>query len=284
LSAHLAAGRTAWVVDWDRDPSLAAVFQGGYAGAGAINQQPMTVSYADLAAGVANPLPLADPRNGVGWVRWSWGLVASDGGAALASLPDGSPAVVLGNERRSALLGFIADTITGQDGQRFFENLLDITVPAPPAIQPLAVQPPSCVAAVGAPVTVTVPATDPNGNLVAQWLEWGDGEAPDSASFAQTNAFNVTFSHKFAAAGFYRIAASVTDADGTITSRGAACLVAVYDAADSATGSGWVASPAGAFKQNVSLAGKATFGECAASWRGWPAVWLRACRSCWAEG
>ena len=261
LSAHLATGRAAWLVDWTLQASVAAPFQGGYAGPD--NQQPVSISDADLAAGVTNPLPLTNP----GWGRWSWGLSPSGAAAALASFPDGSPAVVLGNGGHSALIGFTADCVTGEDGQRFFENLLDITVNAPPAIQGF--QPTSCAAAAGTPVTTTVAATDADGNLVAESLSWGDGTAPDSAAFDPTDARNTTFSHTYAASGLYRIAASAADASGATASRDAACLMAVFDPADSVKGSGSFDSPAGAYKLNASFAGKATFGKCAASWQDW---------------
>jgi hypothetical protein len=111
-------------------------------------------------------------------------------------------------------------------------------------------------------VTVTVPATDANRNLVAASLAWGDAMTPNIASFDPTNSYNATFSHTYADTGLYRIAASAADARGATASRDAECLMAVYDTADSAKGSGWVSSPAGALKQDASIAGKATFGEC----------------------
>jgi hypothetical protein len=112
-------------------------------------------------------------------------------------------------------------------------------------------------------VTVTVPATDADGNLVAESLTWGDGETPNIASFDPTGARKSTFSHTYTDTGLYRIAASARDALGaTASSRGADCLMVVYGAADAAKGRGWISSPAGAFKQDASIAGKATFGEC----------------------
>jgi hypothetical protein len=125
-------------------------------------------------------------------------------------------------------------------------------------------------------VTVTVPATARDGNLVAASLAWGDGTEDDNALFGPTNSYDATFSHTYASTGFYRIAASAVDATGTITSRSADCPMAVYDASDSAKGSGWVSSPAGAFKQDAAVAGKATFGEWTAAWRGW----LHGCMGC----
>ena len=100
-------------------------------------------------------------------------------------------------------------------------------------------------------------------------MSWGDGTEEDATSFGPTAAHTATFSHTYKSAGFYRIAASAVDALGATASREAECVVAVYDAADSAKGSGWFSSPAGALKQDASIAGKATFGECASSWRGW---------------
>jgi hypothetical protein len=257
LSAHLAAGGAAWLADFTCEASLAAAFQGGCAEA--TNQQPVTISDANLAAGVANPLPLTNP----GWLTWSWSLTASGEAVPLASFPDGSAAVVLGSKGRSALIGFTADSLTGQNGQRLFGNLLDITVPLPPVIPSF--QPPSCSAAVGVQVTVPVPATDANGNLVAVSLAWGDGTEDATASFGPTAAHTATFIHTYAARGLYRIAASATDALGATTSRDAACLMAVYGARDTVLGSGSFDSPAGAFAPDASVAGTATFCECAAS-------------------
>jgi hypothetical protein len=219
LSAHLAAGRAAWLADWTLQASVAAPFQGGYAGP--TNQQPVSISAGHLAAGVASPLPLSNAGN-----TWSWSLAAAGGAVALASFPDGSPAVVLGNGGRSALLGFGSDSVTSGDGQQFFENLVDITTA--PSIQPLAVQP-ECDAAVGAPVTVTVTATAVNSNLVAESIDWGDGSAPDRASFDPTDAHSATFSHAYTTAGIYAIVASAADARGATVSRGAPCHMGVYN-------------------------------------------------------
>jgi hypothetical protein len=195
--------------------------------------------------------------------------------------------VVLGNSGRSALIGFTADAVARQDGQRLFENLLDITL-QPPAIQPLAVQPPSCVAAAGTSVTVTVAATATvtadNAGLVSQSLSWGDGGDLGYSSFLPTGVRTDKFSHTYLAAGLYRIAAEGQDARGVPGLRGADCLMAVYGAADSVKGSGWVASPAGAYKQDASIAGKATFGAGARRrWARLPAV-LRACSVCCGRG
>ena len=257
LSDHLAAGRAAWLVDSKGQGSLPAVFQAGYTG----GQNVVSVGIFDpeLAAGVETPLSLTNPGS---YVALSWGLTASSGAVATATFGDGSAAVVLGNDGRSAMIGFAADSLTGQDGQRFYENLVGITVPAPPAIT---IRQFFCAAAVGSRVTVTVIATDANRNLVAVSLAWGDGAAPDSFAFGPSGRETAILPHTYAARGLYRIAASATDALGATTSRDAACLMAVYGPADSAKGSGSLASPAGAFKEDASVAGTATFCECAAS-------------------
>ena len=84
LSAHLAAGGAAWLVDWCLIAGLAAPFQGGYAGGW--DQQPLNISDGYLAAGVANPLPLNDsgiPDISPSYPAWSWGLAPSGDATAL---------------------------------------------------------------------------------------------------------------------------------------------------------------------------------------------------------
>ena len=115
---------------------------------------------------------------------------------------------------------------------------------------------------------------------MAESIDWGDGKGNGTASFDPTGAHSATFSHNYTATGLYRIVASAADARGATVSRDAACLMAVYDAAGSAKGSGSFDSPAGAYKLAASVGGKATFGECAASWQDWLSVCSAACVAC----
>jgi hypothetical protein len=197
LSAHLAARRSAWLVDHEYGAAplgRAAASEGGVITAQYVplpwQKSEFWIADPDLAAGIeGRVMYLHDP----GWdyvSTWPLGWVNSTDIAARYVEDVGSPAVVLGNGRRSAAIGFVADSLTGRDGQRFYENLLDITTKPRPFIQE--VQPPSCAAAVGGPVTVTVPATAPDGNLVAASLAWGDGTEDDNARPTHTTPRSVT--------------------------------------------------------------------------------------------
>lgn len=120
VSNHLAAGRRAWLIDWSRETPFAQLFEGQYSGVN--NQNPVTILNNSLAAGVTNPLPLQNP----GWTTMSWGIHPAGDGESLAQFPNNHSAVIWGNRGKSALIGFSADSVAGIDGQRFFENLLDL--------------------------------------------------------------------------------------------------------------------------------------------------------------
>jgi hypothetical protein len=209
-------------------------------------------------------MAMADP--GYPLVKYDFyvcsGLTTSGDATVPARYADGPAAVVLGHQGRSALIGFTADAIVGQgNGQRFFENLLDITA-APPVIQPLAVQQPSCAAAVNASTAVQVRVTDRHGDLLTVWPDWGDSPAVHGRPFAEpTGEYAGTFTHAYSSTGLYPITVSAEDTRGLAASLKVPCLLAVYDPADAAKGSGWVDSPPGAYKADPSLAGRATFGE-----------------------
>jgi hypothetical protein len=65
--------------------------------------------------------------------------------------------------------------------------------------------------------------------------------------------------HSFTAAGVYNVCLTVND--GSLSSTQVCTLAVVYDpSAGFVTGGGWIDSPAGAYKADESLAGKATFG------------------------
>ncbi len=120
VSNHLAAGRRALLIDRSKSAGFASLFEAGYGGPD--NQTPATLLEPDLAAGVTNPLPLQNP----GHTRFAWGLSPIGAAESLASFPAGQSAVVWGNNGRSALVGFTADALSGENGIRFFENLLTL--------------------------------------------------------------------------------------------------------------------------------------------------------------
>jgi hypothetical protein len=96
----------------------------------------------------------------------------------------------------------------------------------------------------------------------AEW-DWGDGTAPDPGTVDPEpgggggEAFG---SHTYSAAGVYTIVLTVTDDDGDSGQSVFQYVVAYDPDAGFVTGGGWIDSPAGAYKPDPSLTGKATFG------------------------
>jgi VCBS repeat-containing protein len=93
-------------------------------------------------------------------------------------------------------------------------------------------------------------------------IDWGDGSALSAVTIASGSGVTRSFSgsHTYAAPGVYTLVARITDAQG-LFSEATYQYVVVYDpSAGFVTGGGWINSPAGAYAQNQSLAGKATFG------------------------
>jgi hypothetical protein len=89
-------------------------------------------------------------------------------------------------------------------------------------------------------------------------LNWGDGTTGYSGGCTQVNDLYGQ-AHTYTAAGVYTVAASVTDDDDGIGY--AELLVVVYDpSAGFVTGGGWIVSPAGAYRPDETLTGKAYFG------------------------
>ena len=80
---------------------------------------------------------------------------------------------------------------------------------------------------------------------------WNFGDSATGTGVAPT--------HSYTAAGVYSVCLTVND--GSSNSEPACTLAVVYDPSNGfVTGGGWIDSPAGAYKADESLAGKATFG------------------------
>jgi hypothetical protein len=109
---------------------------------------------------------------------------------------------------------------------------------------------------VNATVSLSASLTDPSSlDTLACSVDWADGTtAPvtcTSGSFAA--------SHVYSAAGVYIIQMTATDDDTGSDMK--PVMVVVYDpSAGFVTGGGWIDSPAGAYKADETLTGKATFG------------------------
>ena len=117
---YITAGGKMIFADWTSTSDFGTLFGATYTGSD--NQTPVTITNPDLAQGIPNPLPLQNP----GWGTYSMGLLATGDAESLGHFPDNDDAIIWGNDGQTILLGMLADTLSAQDGQRFFENLLGI--------------------------------------------------------------------------------------------------------------------------------------------------------------
>ncbi|MBN9338943.1 MAG: hypothetical protein J0H52_02555, partial [Comamonadaceae bacterium] len=119
LDTYVKQGGRVIFTDWTRNGEFNEIFEISYTENN--NQTPVKIG-ADslLRGGIGNPMPLSNP----GWMYWSMGMVPTGAAVALAEFPNGNAAIVRGNEGRTYVLGFLADTLPMADGQRFFENLI----------------------------------------------------------------------------------------------------------------------------------------------------------------
>lgn len=165
---------------------------------------------------------------------WSWSYTPEDG-------PEDSQMVTI-----------TADDGNGGAGQATFD--LNVNNVAPEIV---ALSLPSDPVQVGIAIDFTTIFTDP-GVLDAHdvyWM-WGDGST-DTVDLATSPT---SIAHTYTEPGAYTIALTVSDDDNSATS-GTSEYVVVYDPDGGfVTGGGWIDSPAGAYTDDPSLTGKATFG------------------------
>jgi hypothetical protein len=92
-------------------------------------------------------------------------------------------------------------------------------------------------------------SSDPENDPLTYAWSFGDGS---TATGTMTN-------HTYTASGLYNVCLTVND--GSLSSGESCTLAVVYDpSAGFVTGGGWIDSPAGAFRPDGSLSGRATFG------------------------
>ncbi|MHC4499143.1 MAG: PKD domain-containing protein, partial [Planctomycetota bacterium] len=119
---------------------------------------------------------------------------------------------------------------------------------------------PAAPVGVGTPINASAGFTDPGtaDTHTAVW-DWGDGTTPGTVTQGAGSG-SVADSHTYSAAGIYTIVLTVTDDDGGV-GQSTFQYVVVYDpSAGFVTGGGWIDSPAGAYKPDPNLEGKANFG------------------------
>lgn len=103
------------------------------------------------------------------------------------------------------------------------------------------------------PVTVTASYSDPGDDILTTTIYWGDG----NTSIAYGYFIQETFT--YSTPGVYTVTISVFDGDDTVEQ--SYQYVVAYDPDGGfVTGGGWINSPAGAYRPDPSLTGKANFG------------------------
>jgi len=110
--------------------------------------------------------------------------------------------------------------------------------------------------AVNVAIALSASLADPSSlDTLTCSVNWDDGTTGSGTVAAGV----CTASHAYTAAGVYNI--EITGTDDDTGAKTASVMVVVYDpSAGFVTGGGWINSPAGAYKADASLSGKATFG------------------------
>jgi len=128
LGTFVANGGLSIYTDWSRENTYAALF--GVSWLGITNQAAVTVSDADLSAGIINPITLYNP----GWNVFSMdvdGLIA-------ATFGNGNGAIAYGNSGRSITNGFLTDTfVEGAQGVQLYTNEINTLLSSMPVPEPL---------------------------------------------------------------------------------------------------------------------------------------------------
>jgi len=103
------AGGQAIVADWCRNETAAEAFGASYSGQK--NGSPITQTVPHpIWFGIADPFDLTNP----GWGIFSMGMTATTG-QSIGTFPNGDDALVVGNDGRTVLNGFLSDTAANPD-------------------------------------------------------------------------------------------------------------------------------------------------------------------------
>jgi len=117
LTTFVDAGGRAIGADWNATAGFADVFDASFSGATNLTTADLEVPA--LAEGITDPITLESST----WTTYSTGLTAGVGGSSECAFENDDSCLVSGNEGRTAILGFLMDTIPGADDQTFWENL-----------------------------------------------------------------------------------------------------------------------------------------------------------------
>jgi len=130
------------------------------------------------------------------------------------------------------------------------------TSAAPPVVAPISANDP---VAVGAVLSVSANFTDAAADTHTATFAFGDGTPPQAATVSETNGSGTASgAHTYTTAGVYPVLVTVTD-NGGLKSHVTRNVVVYDPSAGFVTGSGWLLSPAGAYRPDVAAMGEATF-------------------------
>ncbi|MFN2120840.1 MAG: PKD domain-containing protein [Anaerolineales bacterium] len=110
-------------------------------------------------------------------------------------------------------------------------------------------------------ISASAPFSDPDvaDTHTALW-DWGDGSTSPGVVSEANGAGSAGGDHTYAAAGIYPLTLTISDDTEASASTTFQYLVVYDPSAGFVTGGGWIDSPAGAYKPDPALSGKATFG------------------------
>ncbi len=205
---------------------------------------------ADVSGGEGSAISLAGTSSAASVATaWTYRPVSGvDAGATCAFADAGAPATTI----TCTDDGTYEVTLSGG---RSTDSAIVTVDNSPPVIT--GVTGPAVPMAAKTSVSVTAQFVDNGGNdTQACSVDWADG----TTSAGVLSAGTCSASHAYPAAGIYSPKVTITDDDGgsfTATFH----FVVVYDpSAGFVTGSGWIASPAGAYPADPGVTGKVSFG------------------------
>jgi probable HAF family extracellular repeat protein len=201
-----------------------------------------------------------------------WG----DGTSSAGTLVEGGiGAGTVAGAHAYAAAGTYAVTVTVTD-QRLLSGTRSSTEGAPayvnvyvenvaPVVTSVVV--PALPVAIGVSAAVSASFTDANtSDTHTSIIDWGDGTSSAAVVSSAGGDGTVDAAHSYSAAGVYTVSVRVTDLGLLTGSRssaddGSAIYLVIYDAsAGYVAGHGSIGSPAGAYAQNPTATGKASFG------------------------
>jgi hypothetical protein len=118
----VAAGNRLVLADWQNNATMLAALEAAPANGG--NGGGLVFSDDRLTEGVQQPMLLSSDS----WFFYTLPLVPTGDGVSVCAFENGngSPCMVLGNEGRTAAVGFLADVMSASDGRNLIRNLLRV--------------------------------------------------------------------------------------------------------------------------------------------------------------